>query len=335
MVIKINRLIPFFLFSVIAVLLIGCSNQTIEVESPKELNIKNPFIVKNGNQEFKIIPFYTQVLDYIESVSEIEQHEKMEEHYYQKVVEPFQLDTLGKGEGYWIKDHYAFATPKNTKTLEEFVYSLINNQDEINKIIEQALIKSSNTLPGENKRVYLFPPNPDNMDGINLMGGVSGLAVSKDVFIIRIDPSSFNEDLLEYSVAHEYHHTIYMESGNANWNNTLLDSIILEGKADTFAKSLYPDITIPWIEPLSAQKEKEVWEDLEEDLWSIDLDQSLYRDYFGNPNKGIPHWTNYKIGFQIVNSFLEKNPTTPVRDWTLLSAEEILSNSKYGDRISK
>ncbi|MFS0824707.1 DUF2268 domain-containing protein [Bacillus sp. 1P02SD] len=331
--IKIKRLIPFFIFSVIVVLLIGCSNKTIEVESPKDLNIKNPPIMKNGNQEFRIIPFYSQILDYIESVSEIEQHEKMEEHYYQKVVEPFQLDTLGKGEGYWIKDHFAFATPKDIKTLEEFVYSLINNQDEINKIIEQALIKSSNTLPGVNKRVYLFPPNPDNMDGINLMGGVSGVAVSKDAFIIRIDPSSFNEDLLEYSVAHEYHHTIYMESGNVNWENTLLDSIILEGKADTFAKSLYPNINIPWIEPLSNQKEEEVWEHLKENLMS--KDRTIKGDYFENPNKGIPRWTNYKIGYQIVNSFLEKNPTTPVRDWTVLSAEEILSNSKYGDRISK
>ncbi|WP_142354015.1 DUF2268 domain-containing protein [Fredinandcohnia onubensis] len=331
--INIKRLILFFIFSVIAVLLIGCTNKTIEVESPKDLNIKNPPIVKNGNQEFRIIPFYSQILDYIESVSEIEQHEKMEEHYYQKVVEPFQLDTLGKGEGHWIKDHFAFATPKDIKTLEEFVYSLIDNQDEINKTIEQALIKSSNTLPGVNKRVYLFPPNPDNMDGINLMGGVSGVGVSKDVFIIRIDPSSFKEDLLEYIVAHEYNHTIYMEGGNVNWKNTLLDSIILEGKADTFAKSLYPDINIPWIEPLSAQTEKEVWKNLEYDLWSID--SLINDDYFGNPNKGIPHWTNYKIGYQIVNSFLEKNPTTPVRDWTLLSAEEILSNSKYGDRISE
>ncbi|MEH7223624.1 DUF2268 domain-containing putative Zn-dependent protease, partial [Bacillus sp. JJ1566] len=213
-----------------------------------------------------------------------------------------------------------------------FVYSLINNQDEINKIIEQALIKSSNTLPGGNKTVYLFPPNPDDMYDINLMGGTAAIAV-KDVIIIQIDPSSFNLDLLEYSVAHEYHHTIYMEGGNVNWKNTVLDSIILEGKADTFAKSLYPDINIPWIEPLSAQTEKEVWENLEDDLWSID--SLIKNDYFGNPNKGIPHWTNYKIGYQIVNSFLEKNPTTPVRDWTLLSAEEIFSNSKYGDSISK
>lgn len=329
--IKIKRLILFFIFSVIAVLLIGCTNKTIEVDSPKDLNIKNPIIVKNGNQEFKIIPFYTQVLDYIESVSEIEQHEKMEEHYYQKVVEPFQLDTLGKGEGFWIKDHWAFATPKNIKTLEEFVYSLINNQDEINKIIEQALIKSSNTLPGENKTVYLFPPNPDDMYGINLMGGIAGITINQDAILIQIDPSSFKEDFLEYSVAHEYHHTIYMESKVVGYN--LLDSIILEGKADTFANSLYPDINIPWIEPLSAQTEKEVWEDLEDDLWSID--SLIYYDYHnGNPSKGIPTWTNYKIGYQIMNSFLENNPSVSVHDWTLLSAKEILLNSKYGDKIS-
>ncbi len=331
--IKIKRLILFFIFSVIAVLHIGCTNKTIKVESPKDLNIKNPIIVKNGNQEFKIIPFYTQVLDYIESVSEIEQHEKMEEHYYQKVVEPFQLDTLGKGEGYWIKDHWAFATPKDIKTLEQFVYSQVNNQDEINKTIEQALIKSSNTLPGENKTVYLFPPNPDDMYGINLMGGVSGIAVSKDVILIKIVPSTFKEDLLEYSIAHEYHHTIYMEGENVNWQNTLLDEIILEGKADNFAKSLYPDINIPWIEPLSNQKEEEVWEHIKENLMS--KDRTIKGDYFENPNKGIPRWTNYKIGYQIVNSFLENNPSVSVHDWTLLSAEEILSNSKYGDRISK
>ncbi|MFT4416042.1 DUF2268 domain-containing protein [Fredinandcohnia humi] len=332
----IKRLVTILMFAISSVLLISCTNKTMDdFERPKDLDIKDFFIVKNGKQEFKIIPFYSHILEYVESASKVGNIERLEDYYYQSVIEPFQLDTLGKGEGYWLKDSWAFATPKNIKTLEEFVYSLINNQDKINQKIEQALIKSSNSLSGENKTVYLFPPNPDNMFGIDQLGGVAGLTISKDIILIQIDPISYNDNkILEYTVAHEYHHSIYMESGEVGTYNTLLDSMILEGKADTFAKSLYPNINIPWIEPLSAQKEKEVWDDLEKNLMSID--QAIIDDYHnGNSIKGIPTWSKNKIGYQIMNSFLENNPTTSIHDWTKLSGEEILLNSKYSDKISK
>jgi hypothetical protein len=47
-----------------------------------------------------------------------------------------------------------------------------------------------------------------------------------------------------------------MESASSAKIRILLDSVILEGKADTFASIIYPDANAPWAEPLSPQEEK-------------------------------------------------------------------------------
>ena len=43
-----------------------------------------------------------------------------------------------------------------------------------------------------------------------------------------------------------------------------MDAIITEGKADSFAKVLYPEMRVPWTEPLSADEEKATFKELKE-----------------------------------------------------------------------
>ena len=49
----------------------------------------------------------------------------------------------------------------------------------------------------------------------------------------------------------------------------------------------------------------------------------------GNPYYGIPPWSTYKIGNQIMQSFLEENSNLTIKEWTKMSESEIFLKSKY------
>ena len=55
----------------------------------------------------------------------------------------------------------------------------------------------------------------------------------------------------------------------------------------------------------------------------------LYDFYFGNQIKDIAPYAKYRIGYLIVESFLEENPNLSIKEWTELPAEYIFMNSKY------
>jgi uncharacterized protein YjaZ len=111
-----------------------------------------------------------------------------------------------------------------------------------------------------------------------------------------------------------------------------LDLTITEGKAESFANILYPEAKPPWTEPLSEEVEARVLKELKENADSTDW--KIYNEFFiGNYAKGIPGWSNYKIGYQITESFIENNPNQLVLEWTKMEAKEIVKNSKYMDKI--
>ena len=53
----------------------------------------------------------------------------------------------------------------------------------------------------------------------------------------------------------------------------------------------------------------------------------------GNSRKDIPRFSNYKIGYQITESFIENNPDSSIIEWTKLDANKIIRGSKYKERI--
>ncbi|GGA15515.1 DUF2268 domain-containing putative Zn-dependent protease [Psychrobacillus lasiicapitis] len=54
---------------------------------------------------------------------------------------------------------------------------------------------------------------------------------------------------------------------------------------------------------------------------------------YGNPRKDIPSFSNYKIGYQITENFIENNPDISTLEWTKKSAKEIVMGSKYSDLL--
>ena len=42
-------------------------------------------------------------------------------------------------------------------------------------------------------------------------------------------------------------------------------------------------------------------------------------------------WTNYKIGYDTMQSFLEDNRGASIEEWTKMSAQDILAKSQHAD----
>jgi len=83
-------------------------------------------------------------------------------------------------------------------------------------------------------------------------GASGGLTPEMDIYI-TINPSyRYWKELIPYMVAHEYLH--FNDPMSTNWK-TLLDILIAEGKADSFAQIIDPDAVVPWHKLMVTQEE--------------------------------------------------------------------------------
>ncbi|MEL6760637.1 MAG: DUF2268 domain-containing putative Zn-dependent protease, partial [Myxococcota bacterium] len=134
---------------------------------------------------------------------------------------------------------------------------------------------------------------------------------------------------VDYTTAHELHHAAWQRrSGRGDKPPSLLELIVSEGRADTFATTMYPGALRPWSRALSATQEAEVWGRMTESLNSTD--PSVVWSYvFGSKDKDIPKYSGYTIGYRIVQSYLDQHPRSSVQTWTYMDAEDLLRESRY------
>lgn len=305
----------------IPIFLLGCSEK--ENQSPITFN--------HNGQEFTIIPLYQEYLNYIEDAKGKETN--LDALYEETVKQSFAASAFGEEFKDWEIEDWTFSTPTFIDELEESLQLLIENHEKIVRIIKETLKDSSDKLPGGKKSVYIIPANPTNASTMEVLNGVTGVTWEKDVILLQIEPAFLEEEYLMYCLAHEYHHSVYMENNELDYTTTLLEDVILEGKADTFAKSLYPDVTIPWHEFSTVELEANTWEFLKKNGNSTALD-SKEVSFVGNQMKEIPSRANYTIGYKIMEHFIEHNPNISIAEWTNLSAQDVLVQSKYEESFS-
>ncbi|QOR64864.1 hypothetical protein IM538_13500 [Cytobacillus suaedae] len=323
-----KRQVYIFILSSLLILS-GCTSSVIEtkVDEDKIYTPPSSYIFTHNNQQFEIIPMYEELMDYVNYVKEGNVNDANK--YKELFLEPFREKAFSENEGYDIftaaHEDY-FGVPVDIYQFERDILALSEKQELINSTISEALIKSSDMLPGGNKRIYIIPFTEK---GYSLTS--AGIAFNEEVVLLRIG-SSFQEGDLKNVAAHEYHHTVFMEHEDKvnRVLPSLIDNILLEGKAVAFARIIYPDISKPMLEEISYDDEKHVWEEVKKDLHSAD--SKLYVK-FSHGEGYIPPLSNYKVGYQIMKSFLEQNPDVDVLEWTLMSSADILSKSKYEDKF--
>ncbi|WP_053367890.1 DUF2268 domain-containing protein [Bacillus sp. FJAT-27245] len=333
-----------FIFLIIISLLSGCVEERTSTQektpkkevSPEQVEQNQSYVIKNaaplqfkvGEQEFDLVPVFNPILEYIQKMNDNSDADH-KELYISTVVEPFRKEAFGEDGGLWLKDKYNFAAPINIKRLNESIQILDKDFEHFSHLIKEALEKSATVLPGGKTTIYLFPFNPDQYSIINQMNGVTAFATSNKVIVLQIAPQNYDEETLKYVLAHEYHHTVYLEGDN-NQRIDLIDYVLTEGKADSFAHMIIPELTLPWITELTQDEEQAILNWAIERRYSYDTDD-LVELNAGNHN--IPRLSGYKIGYQIMQDFLKKNPNVSISEWTFMKTDEILENGRFAEKL--
>ncbi|MGE7921276.1 DUF2268 domain-containing protein [Viridibacillus sp. NPDC093762] len=308
--------------------LIGCTSenaQDIQIPNKENLTQKEVSFSHEG-KTFKIIPFYGEYLEYAKYSKE-NPKESNKNVYSEKV-----LSSIKEKSSINFLLDYPFLPTNDLERIEENTNFLLKNQDKINECIKDALIKSAELLPGDDINIFILPIRKEDQFAVDKMQGVAGNTFSSNTIFLLID-STYTEEMLRYTVAHEYHHTVNILLNADQAFYSLFDSTISEGKADSFAEIVYPNIKAPWTEPLPNETFEKVLIEVKNKIDSTSIND--YNQLFnGDSTKGIPLWSNYKIGYEITQNYIKNNPEVPVPKWTGLLSKDLLRNSDYNEILN-
>lgn len=134
--------------------------------------------------------------------------------------------------------------------------------------------------------------------------GIGGYTPSRHLVYLYIDPSfNIEEDEIFYTLCHEFNHARRYD-GPA-FGKTLFDSMIFEGLAIAFEdeisehKAFLPTFLCKREDTITLLKKSEP---------SFQSTEFVYHNWFiSDPNKVIPRWAGYEMGFYIVSKYITSN----------------------------
>lgn len=317
-----RNLLGFFLL----VLLISCKQSSKQ----GSVTILTPVIYQagNGNRIVFLNDYYT---DYMNSVKAgVKNHDSL---YKTKIQNPIFNNYFSKCEyAQYIND--LFYKPDTTH-LAERISEINNNEEKIEKIISSTLVECRKYLKNDSITICVQPYV--NVGGytdtiVKIMNGITGFTTGSKTILINIDPTVTSwSNMLGDAIAHEYNHTyvIKMQFVPGKGRN-ILGSLIMEGKADSYAHFIYPSIIPIWDTILSEKEKINLWKRLKPELNNTDL--NMYRKVMFGDREDLtnyPIWGGYCLGYSIVQSALKNNPSLTPEEWSNLSPEKILEMSDY------
>ena len=160
------------------------------------------------------------------------------------------------------------------------------------------------------------------------MGGITAVTAGSKQILMTIDTSVRTwKEILKYAVAHEFNHSYWTKLNfSKSAHLTLLDYLVFEGRADSYAHLIYPDIQCPWTNALMANDEADLWNKIKPNLQSED--GTMMRGVmFGSAD--YPMWGGYTLGYHIVQSALKNHPELKPEEWASMAPEKILEMSDY------
>ena len=275
--------------------------------------------------DFQVVPVYEGQLAFIEALQTEPDLSLIEKTdlYREFAVDPY-MEGCARDEERFVQGIFGYEVTQ-LEAWESAIQEL--TAADIAGTVEEAAAKAASLLPADPITFCVFALHPDDSFVIEEMGGVTGVTRADTLIYLPVYPVTGWLDRLEHTVAHEYHHAASRQrSPDGRDASSLTDRLISEGKADSFAKLVYPNAVAPWTEALSPQQERKQWEALQPHLEtrSPDFQGQIM---FGSDD--YPLWTGYTIGFNIVQAFLEKHPEMDVEAWTELDAQELLERSDY------
>ena len=160
----------------------------------------------------------------------------------------------------------------------------------------------------------------------DVMGGVAGVTAGRGRIILRIHPDANWRAALPYALGHEMHHSYWAQHHfDPKKPFTLADYMVLEGRADYFAGTLFAH-PAPWTAALDAAAYDMAWRTLSKQLNATDWG-ALQAAMFGSPQAGIPAWAGYTIGYRLVSERMARAPKLDLKTMTAAPASEFIPPS--------
>jgi hypothetical protein len=128
---------------------------------------------------------------------------------------------------------------------------------------------------------------------------------------------------LPRTFSHEIDHSVRILAG-PGFGVSLLEGIISEGISSAFDVAAFPGTPSPWERAITRSQECALWKQAQPLLGQ----PALYDQWmFGGG--GIPHWTGFTIGYDIVTEYHQRHPDMSWSAITAASAATILAGSHY------
>jgi hypothetical protein len=128
---------------------------------------------------------------------------------------------------------------------------------------------------------------------------------------------------LARTLSHEVDHSVRILAG-PGFGTTLLEYLVSEGISSAFDMSAFPGTPNPWDRAISRTEECALWQQAQPLLG-----QSGLYDAWMFGQSGIPHWTGFTIGYDIVADYRRLHPHKSWSAITAASAATILAGSHY------
>lgn len=143
--------------------------------------------------------------------------------------------------------------------------------------------------------------------------------------------ADLEENELKALVAHEYHHACRLAFLNKRSEEIeLLDSLILEGMAEYAVEILYgEDFLSPWTKGYSIDTLKEQWEMNYKPYLHLAGVQYHFPYLYGSEQFGIPEWTGYCLGYQLIKSFMNHHQSCNLSSLLYLPSRQILEDTIF------
>ncbi len=242
-------------------------------------------------------------------------YKKIEHEFKENAEYPFLLETIQ-------------SNIKPDESLKEEL-ELLKDID-FKQIVDSVFRIIIKELPGPDTKILFIPANPEYRELYKRFGmGIHAVTLGTGKIIVSIDPTFDNwPQLIPYVLAHEHHHSVWTSRNFETPDFTPLEYLVLEGKADSFARGLFPNAIIPWFNMLTEDEEKRVWNLIRPEL---NVRNSKMNDNMMIGTEEIPYASGYTIVFSIVESFKMNNPQISDIGLIDMKPEQILLLSKYDE----
>ena len=193
------------------------------------------------------------------------------------------------------------------------------------RIATDAWREANAALPQGSLRVCIDLAHPADDMTRSVMGGISAVTAGRGRIILRVHPDADWKAILPYVLAHEMHHSYWLENHfDASAPFTLADYLVFEGRADYFAGRLFTH-RAPWTTALDGDAYSSTWLAMSKELGTTQWEK-LQSFMFGSQRASIPMWAGYSVGYRLVSERMAKEPSLDLRAMTSAPASAFMPN---------